>query len=78
MNGIRSVGFFLAIIGFVMIASSDFWGVLLIVVGVPLIFYDLVAYYVKVKIFFKLNKQNEDSKYQANPPRAQKPRRPKN
>ena len=77
MNGIRSVGFFLAIIGFVMIASSDFWGVLLIVVGVPLIFYDLVAYYVKLKIFFKLNKQNEDSKFHANPPRVQKPRRPK-
>ena len=77
MNGIRSVGFFLAIIGFVMIASSDFWGVLLIVVGVPLIFYDLVAYYVKLKIFFKLNKQNEDSRYKANPPRVQKPRRPK-
>jgi hypothetical protein len=77
MNGIRSVGFFVAIIGVVMIASSDFWGVLLIVFGVPLIFYDLVAYYVKLKIFFKLNKQNEDSKYHANPPRAQKPRRPK-
>jgi hypothetical protein len=77
MNGIRSVGFFVAIIGVVMIASSDFWGMLLIVIGVPLIFYDLVAYYVKLKIFFKLNKQNENSKFHANPPRAQKPRRPK-
>ena len=77
MSGIRSVGFVLAIFGLVMVASSDFWGVLFIVIGVPLIFYDLVAYYVKLKIFFKLNKQNEDSKFHANPPRVQKPRRPK-
>jgi hypothetical protein len=60
-----------------MIASSDFWGTVLIVIGLPLIFYDLVSYYIKLKIFFKLNNQNENTKYQANPPRVRKPRRPK-
>ena len=79
MNGIRAIGVGLVLFGFVLLGYSDYTGLLLLFLGIPLIFYDLVAYYIKLKIFFKLNNANksEATNYQATAPRVRKPRRPK-
>ena len=74
---IRGIGFVLIVFGLILLGYADFSGIFFLIVGVPLIFYDLVAYYIKLKIFYKLNNENESEKYQVNPPRVRKPRRPK-
>jgi hypothetical protein len=74
---IRGIGFVLMIFGIILLGYSDYSGFLFLIVGVPLIFYDLISYYIKLKIFFKLNQENESERYQSNAPRVRKPRRPK-
>lgn len=77
MGAIRAIGLVLMLFGVIMLSNDDYYGVLLLIGGLPLVFYDLVSYYIKLKIFFKLNNENEESKFQVEAPKVRRPRRPK-
>lgn len=77
MGAIRAIGLVLMLFGVIMLGTNDYYGVLFVIGGLPLVFYDLVSYYIKLKIFYKLNNENEDSKYKVDAPKVRKPRRPK-
>jgi hypothetical protein len=52
-------------------------GVVLLLCGIAIAFFDVIVYHLKLKLWFRESRRNDKSDTHDNPPRQQKPYRPK-
>lgn len=74
----RLIGFLLAFLGcYSFVVNKDFESFIFIPIGIIIAFFDIIIYYIKLKIFFKLHKDSKENVNSIQAPRARKPRRPR-